>query len=206
MEILDIYKVTPRGKYVTHLEDMIGRTDLARLFAKMGFTVGAEIGFEQGVNAERLCVENPDLKLFCIDKWQAYRGYKDHTDQDKLSRYYDTTVKRLAPYNVEIMREWSQEAASGFKDESLDCVYLDANHTLMGVLNDLVTWTPKVKKGGIISGHDYHGYSRGRGIRVVEAVNAWVAANDISPWFITAGKERDGDKIVDAPRNWLWQK
>jgi hypothetical protein len=206
MDVLDFYKVTPRSKHATHLEEMIGRTDLARLFAKMGFNVGAEIGVEQGENAERFCLANPDLKLYCVDMWKAYKGYTDYTNQDKLDRYFKTTKERLSAYRVEIMREWSEDASKKFKDESLDFVYLDANHTLMGVLNDLVLWSPKVRKGGIVSGHDYHGYARGRGIRVVEAVNAWVVANDITPWFITAMKEREGERIVEAPRSWFYTK
>ena len=42
-----------------------------------------------------------------------------------------------------------------FAPESVDFVYIDANHSYTYVRDDIQTWLPKVKKGGIIGGHDY---------------------------------------------------
>lgn len=42
-----------------------------------------------------------------------------------------------------------------FKDESLDFVYIDGNHSFQHVVNDLCEWEKKVKVGGIVAGHDY---------------------------------------------------
>jgi hypothetical protein len=39
-------------------------------------------------------------------------------------------------------------------DESLDCLYIDCCHEYGCVKNDLAAWYPKVKKGGIVAGHD----------------------------------------------------
>jgi hypothetical protein len=43
-----------------------------------------------------------------------------------------------------------------FDDGSLDAVYLDGNHNKHSVVKDLKNWIPKIKKGGTVSGHDYH--------------------------------------------------
>ena len=43
------------------------------------------------------------------------------------------------------------------EDESLDFVYIDANHAYDWVVQDIELWYPKVKKGGILWGHDYLG-------------------------------------------------
>jgi hypothetical protein len=45
-------------------------------------------------------------------------------------------------------------------------VYIDANHTHEEVKKDIQAWLPKIKKGGIISGHDYGGWEG-----VTQAVN-----------------------------------
>ena len=42
-----------------------------------------------------------------------------------------------------------------FEDESLDFIYIDANHAYDFVVEDINLWFPKLKKGGIFSGHDY---------------------------------------------------
>jgi glycosyltransferase involved in cell wall biosynthesis len=47
------------------------------------------------------------------------------------------------------------QAVTDFADESLDFVYIDGNHQLKYVVEDIVEWTKKIKKGGIIAGHDY---------------------------------------------------
>ena len=48
----------------------------------------------------------------------------------------------------------SLEASKKFKDESLEFVFIDASHEYEDVLNDLQAWFPKIKKGGILAGHD----------------------------------------------------
>ena len=50
----------------------------------------------------------------------------------------------------------SLEAASRFDDASLDFVFIDAAHEKDAVLADIKAWLPKVKKGGVIAGHDYY--------------------------------------------------
>jgi tRNA(Arg) A34 adenosine deaminase TadA len=42
-----------------------------------------------------------------------------------------------------------------FAEESLDFIYIDANHKYEFVLQDLKLWFPKLRKGGIFAGHDF---------------------------------------------------
>lgn len=58
--------------------------------------------------------------------------------------------------NIVKIRKSSVEAAQEFPDQSLDAVYIDAEHDEASVRNDLRAWRSKVKKGGILSGHDWH--------------------------------------------------
>ena len=58
-----------------------------------------------------------------------------------------------------MIRKESDFASTLFADESLDFVYIDADHREEFVRKDIELWFPKLKKGGVISGHDY-----GRGI------------------------------------------
>jgi len=56
---------------------------------------------------------------------------------------------------VEVRHMMSEEAASLEKDGSLSLVFIDADHTYEGCKKDIELWWPKLKKGGIMLGHDY---------------------------------------------------
>jgi len=164
----------------------ISREEMATLFAELDFKTGAEIGVEQGIYSEVLCKAMPKLELHCVDAWKAYKGYRDHTNQAKLDRYFEETTKRLAPYECNIIRDWSVDAAKRFLDNSLDFVYIDGNHDFQNCTNDIAEWSKKVKKGGIISGHDF---VRGRTsceCQVKDVVSSWTYAYGKKIWFITS--------------------
>lgn len=69
------------------------------------------------------------------------------------------TIKNnvIAPSSgtVTLLEKSGHEAVGLFRDESLDLVYIDANHAYEHALEDIRDWLPKVKPGGIIAGHDY---------------------------------------------------
>lgn len=49
----------------------------------------------------------------------------------------------------------SVEWAENFADDSVDFVFIDADHSEAGMRADLAAWAPKIKPGGILAGHDY---------------------------------------------------
>ena len=56
---------------------------------------------------------------------------------------------------IRFVQGYSDEVARQFADESFELVFIDADHTEEWVSRDLVAWAPKVKRGGILAGHDY---------------------------------------------------
>lgn len=186
----------------------VGRDDLAVYFAEQGYTQGVEVGTEYGEYAEVLCQANPQLHLTCVDPYTSYSDYRDHKSQVKLDAMYEQAQRRLRPYNVDFLRLFSTAAAASFKNESLDFVYLDGNHSLPYVIADLHAWTPKVRRGGIISGHDF--IRRNNRLRyqchVVEAVYAWTQAYMIDKWFVVGRKNQVEGEKRDAIRSWFWIK
>jgi len=61
----------------------------------------------------------------------------------------------------------SFDRAKDFEDESIDFIFIDANHTYEFVKKDIAAYLPKMKKGGIMAGHDYNLCHPG----VIQAVN-----------------------------------
>ena len=154
----------------------IGGLELASLFYELGFTKGVEIGTEQGLYAEILCKANPNLHLYCVDPWIIYDsnlGYHPAITEQQVDIFYQEAVERLRPYNVTFIRKLSMEAVVQFPDDSLDFVYIDGNHRLEYVVNDLVKWTKKVRPGGIVSRHDYIQHKYQHYSHVVEALWAY---------------------------------
>lgn len=126
------------------------RADLAKIFAERRYKVGAEIGVLEGDFAKVLCDSIPDLKYYGIDIWHG-ESVEGHHRQGMLDR----AKIKLDEYDATLVKKFSVEAALDFDANSLDFVYIDANHVFDAVVLDIISWTPKVKKGGIVSGHDY---------------------------------------------------
>lgn len=185
------------------------REDLPNLFRELGFTRGAEIGVWKGRFSNSLCKANPDLHLICVDIWNPYRGYKDHVVEEHIEAAYKQARETLDKYGCEFIRKFSMDALIDVTDESLDFVYIDANHDFINVLNDLRGWSRKVRKGGIISGHDYavvNPSNRRATNEVIEAVNDYVKEFNISPWFLLGRIKYLRRERRDKSRSYMWVK
>jgi len=177
-----------------------GREELVELWKELGFKKGAEIGVQRGEFAEYMCQQIPDLKYYGIDAWRHYEGYNDiraHREgQAGYDKLYEQTIKRLLPYNATIIRKWSIDAVKDFEDGSLDFVYIDGNHEFEHCTEDIAAWSKKIKKGGIISGHDYARINKGNlKLHCKDVVDGWTNAHDIKPLFVI---------LRDNSPNWLW--
>lgn len=69
--------------------------------------------------------------------------------------------------NIIKIKDRSENACKRFENNSLDFVYIDADHSYESVQQDIVFWLPKVKKNMFFGGHDYSSSFVG----VVKAVN-----------------------------------
>lgn len=168
---------------------MRSRTDLPQVFAALGYRTGVEIGTWQGAYAEALCQGIPGLRLRCVDPWVSYKVYNDKkNNQARLDAAYRDTCRRLKPYACLIDRRTSMDAVRDVADGSVDFVYIDGNHGEAFVRADLDGWTPKVRPGGILAGHDYaepKGTHKHLDVKV--AVDRFTRERGIDPWFVLAG-------------------
>lgn len=182
----------------TGWDKTITRNELAGIMGEAGFITGAEIGVRKGDYSKTLCEKIPNLKMYCIDPYIPYRGRKP--DQEKMDVLFEYAQKNLSDFNVEFIRKTSMDAVKDFEDESLDFVYIDAMHEFDPVMMDIINWVPKVRIGGIVSGHDYiESYDCG----VINAVRAYTFAHSINEWYLTWEKS-SGE--LEFPRSWFWIK
>jgi hypothetical protein len=178
---------------------MRNRLELAQHFADLGFKVGAEIGVAKGFFSMVLCQTIPGLKLYGIDPYIAYPFYHDFKHQHSIDRAERIARERLAPFfpNYTFIKEMSMDAVKHFDDGSLDFVFIDGNHKYDFVLQDIRAWEPKVRSGGIVSGHDYYKFRSGK---VIKAVDEYVAETGVD-LYVT---EWDNDNPEPDNRQPSW--
>jgi hypothetical protein len=143
----------------------ISGRDLMPLIREIPNPVGIEIGVDEGPTSWYWLKNIPTLKLHGIDPFIEYVDWYPGglRQQEGLNQRYQLAISRLEPY----MDRWmhhkmtSDEAVNLFEDLSIDFIFIDGLHEYDQVLKDCYNYYPKIKSGGIFSGHDY---------RVVEGV------------------------------------
>ena len=203
--IIKKYNIDINGELPFEIPN-VGRDDLAKLLCELDFKTGAEIGVAAGGYSKILCETNPQMKIYGVDIWKDYDNHYNVHFSRKFDLFYEQAKKQLAPFsNYEIIKEFSMDAIKRFDDNSLDFVYIDANHKNPYVTEDIVEWSKKVRPGGIVSGHDY--YNGGKNFNVIEATHKYTEDNNIKPWFVLGRKHKiNNDETRDKSRSWFWVK
>jgi hypothetical protein len=127
---------------------------------------GAELGVWHGETFKHLIRACPELHLIGVDLYEAQPGStgperwtpgENGHAWDHVAYYHDLmNFSSQYPNRAVIIKDYTTEAAKQVEDESLDFVFIDADHSYEGVMRDVQAWAPKVRKGGIVFGHDIH--------------------------------------------------
>lgn len=127
------------------------------LVGKRGL-VGIEIGSYAGESAEMFINSGAFDKLYCIDPWEMYTAAPNDATGDEGIYEAEKAFDRRFCQNplVVKLKMKSADTIQLFEDDSIDFIYIDGVHQYDAVKQDLQLYVPKIKKGGIISGHDWH--------------------------------------------------
>lgn len=153
------------------------RIELAQYFNELGFKKGVEVGACTGRYSKILLENIPGLQLLSIDSYREFDGQETKRTQDSHYGNMRKAFESLSVYPLAaLVCATSLEAASWVADGTLDFVFIDASHRYADVKADINAWSPKVRKGGIVSGHDYYlGRRLTHPIGVIQAVDEYVA-------------------------------
>jgi len=164
------------------ISDRISVLELAAKENPRGIVV--EIGTGGGHFTEQILAIWPTCsKLITVDPWAPYDSVPAFTVDVQEARFKNTSEKFADQKNVTIVRQPSHVAATDVPDGSVDFIYIDGDHSRAAVLLDLQSWFPKLKRGGIMAGHDYYG-------DVESAVNEFCAKNSLDVRATTAENSR----------------
>ena len=182
------------------------RNDFHLLMEEHGLdNVGIEIGVATGTFSEILLNTTNLKKIYFVDPWREYPRsvYNDCTNcsQKEQDGRYKYVIDRLNKFGerVEIVRKDSVEVLNDYADEYFDFIYIDANHAYEYAKIDVNNWYPKLKQGGIFSGHDYFDGNTRHGVYGVKsAVDEFCKERNIEP-LVTGGTRR-------CPASWYFIK
>ena len=121
----------------------------------------AEVGIGYGFHAKYI-LDNTNIdKLYLVDpmKWYPNDGFAiDVMKYGGFEKLVKNIKLNLKPYEDKYtwFRKGSTEVTNEeIPDNSLDAVFIDADHSYQAVRKDLPFWWKKVKNGGWILGDDY---------------------------------------------------
>jgi len=127
----------------------------AKMISKFDNAVFVEHGTWVGRSAicmaERIKASGKKIEFYAIDFFEdCYLTL----DGKKVGEQYFENIEPFKDIINTIVGS-THEVYTQFEDESIDFLFMDADHEYEALKKDIGLWYPKIKKGGIISGHDY---------------------------------------------------
>lgn len=127
-------------------------------FVELGVWLGHSICYL----AKKLKERGGRFFLTGIDTWDNgyYRKVAGKFSSKVVCEHqaYEICKQNLKRYGVEddvcLWLGDSSIRAGAWEDGYVDFVFIDANHSYESVCKDIAAWMPKMRKGGIMAGHD----------------------------------------------------
>tara|TARA_R110002050_G_scaffold87687_1_gene185645 strand:- start:4941 stop:5525 length:585 start_codon:yes stop_codon:yes gene_type:complete len=143
----------------------ISEKDYMKTFVEVGVWKGHSVCYLGDKLRHKL--NQQDVNLYAIDLFDETYKYEDNPHILKQKPHlYDIFKKNVKNADltdkIKDIKSCSWDAASKFENQSVDFLFIDADHSYESVIKDITAWMPKMKfpsatsPGGIISGHDYY--------------------------------------------------
>ena len=161
--------------------DLIKLDDLVQDIPANGTYV--EIGSYLGCSVHFMASRRKDIKIYSHDLWCDKERWDDDLKKavapPKINDIYNkflNNIKRHGDRIIPIRGDISETYAI-HEDSSIDLCFVDGDHSFEGCYRDISLMYPKIKRGGVLAGHDRQCDD------VREAVSTFCGENDISPLY-----------------------
>lgn len=121
------------------------------LVVELGTNIGTTSILLSAV-AKRVCTTDVFEKIDLIKDDEQRGIYAKAFANNK--HYHHFIMKKLVQFNVEVSQCLSTDFALAFLPETVDMVFIDADHSYNGVKTDFEAWFDKIKIGGYYAFHD----------------------------------------------------
>ena len=148
--------------------------------------IGSWLGQSTIFVANKIKQKKLNVKFYTIDFFDNHHDEECKLDVVVEKKIHDTFLDNIEPVKEYItsINGDSTEVYKQFEDESIDIIFIDGDHSHEGFIKDIKLWYPKVKTGGIVSGHDY--IWGGNGVKpIIDSFSGFKARPYISGdvWF-----------------------
>lgn len=137
--------------------DMVANKKEYKIYVEVGVWKGHSISYL----ANKIKKTNKEnIKIYAVDLFEDSYQWENNTNlNSQFPIIYEIYNKNLSLSetrdDIIDLKGFSWEMSSNFEDKSIDFIYIDADHEYESVVKDINAWLPKLKIGGMISGHDY---------------------------------------------------
>ena len=164
---------------------------ITEIINKKKYKTMIEVGIGYGYHGKEVLNNSIIEKIYLVDPHQPYdnndgfqidiiNNYKKSPIEsfDELHSEIENSYSSINKNRYEFIRELSTDAVRNFTTDSIDLIFIDGDHRYQAVLDDLNTWWPIVKQGGILIGDDYWMSD------VKNAVHKFAENNNLSVKFV----------------------
>jgi hypothetical protein len=158
------------------------RQCIVEMCAKEKAKVVVEVGVWSG-GLSKLLANIPTVeRLVLVDPWKGPHMLKSQEEMDELAREVEEWTATCP--HVEILRMPSAKGAQTFEDGSVDFWHTDGDHATPMVVTDILSWWPKVKLGGILSGDNYEQAKVSQGVQLMVPPSQLEVAAKGRVWWV----------------------
>jgi predicted O-methyltransferase YrrM len=158
---LDVVKSDP----IWNQGSLVSSSEFVDMVKGLGDNItAAEIGIAFGLNIMYMIDRCPNIKkYYAVDPHEGYQDWGPNVphgnmQHDMMVRVGQKFLENLDAYDkkdlIEFLKKTSNDAKDLIPDNSIDFMFIDANHSTEYVRQDCHNYYSKMKKGGIFAGHD----------------------------------------------------
>ena len=158
-----------------------------------------------------------DIKVFAVDTFagtpnemslELKDAHKEAKEVDLKKVFRDNLKRYKIDGRVTIIKNTTDGAVETFESGFFDLIFVDADHNTAAVSKDIKNYRPKLKKDGILAGHDWNWESVRKGvwendIKPVALSNIWylgklLRSNKFSVCFIGRNEEKTLPRALES--------
>ena len=140
--------------YAEVLDAAVERLNDGDIIVELGTFLGASTCYF----AQKIKEKNVKVTYYACDIFEAPKV--DHIPEEYWGDFYQKFLENLVKQDVNtivtpVCRN-SLDFADFFNDGAVSFIYIDDNHEVEHVYKEMNLWYPKLRKEGVMAGHDYN--------------------------------------------------